>query len=55
MHKYLVKAVIIAAMGGTLALGGCASVEDVQKAQATANQALDAAHQAQQTADQARH
>lgn len=39
--------------GGMLVMGGCASVDDVKRAQATADQALDAAHQAQQSASTA--
>ena len=53
MQNSLIKAALVAAMGGTLLLGGCASVDDVKHAQATADQALDAAHHAQATADQA--
>jgi phage shock protein A len=42
-----------AVIGGTLLLGGCASVDDVKRAQATADQALEAAHNAQGAADRA--
>jgi outer membrane murein-binding lipoprotein Lpp len=61
MRKYFSKGVLVAAVGATLLLSGCATTEDVQKAQSTADQALSAAQQAQQsassaqqTADQAR-
>jgi outer membrane murein-binding lipoprotein Lpp len=53
MYGAFKKTTLIAALGGALALGGCASVDDVKHAQATADQALDAAHHAQSTADQA--
>jgi hypothetical protein len=53
MYRSFSKAALIVAMGGAMALGGCASVDDVKHAQATADQALDAAHHAQSTADQA--
>ncbi len=61
MRNLIVRSAWVAVVGGTLLLGGCASVDDVKRAQATADQALEAAHgaqaaadHAQQTADQAR-
>lgn len=45
---------ILAVLGVPLLLGGCASNEDLQKVQGTADQALSAAHDAQQTASAAR-
>jgi outer membrane murein-binding lipoprotein Lpp len=61
MRNLVTKSALVAVIGGTLLLAGCASVDDVKRAQATADQALDAAHnaqsaadRAQQTADQAR-
>jgi outer membrane murein-binding lipoprotein Lpp len=61
MRNLITKSAWVAVIGGTLLLAGCASVDDVKRAQATADQALEAAHgaqaaadHAQQTADQAR-
>jgi murein lipoprotein len=42
-----------ALLGAALTMGGCATVEDVKKAQATADQAMSAAQAAQQTANSA--
>ncbi len=47
------KSILMAMAGAAMLLGGCASVEDVHHAQATADEALASAHHAQQTADQA--
>lgn len=61
MRNLVTKSAWVAVIGGTLLLAGCVNVDDVRRAQATADQALDAAHNAQaaadhaqQTADQAR-
>ena len=43
----------MALMAGALVLGGCASQESVEKAQATANSAMTAAQGAQSAADAA--
>ncbi|MBL6853323.1 MAG: hypothetical protein ISS15_15475 [Alphaproteobacteria bacterium] len=53
MQNLITKSVSIAVVGGALLLGGCASEEDVHRAQATADQALEAAHGAQAAADHA--
>jgi hypothetical protein len=60
MLRILSKASMIGAVAGLLSLGACASQESVEKAQATADQALSqaqaagsAASQAQSTANQA--
>lgn len=60
MTSAIQKTIIISLAGAALMLGGCASVEEVHHAQATADhaqatadEALGAAHHAQQTADQA--
>lgn len=50
MHAVMRKVAFAALMGGSLALGGCATKEEVEHAQATADQALAAAQQAQSTA-----
>jgi PBP1b-binding outer membrane lipoprotein LpoB len=47
------KSIVMSMAGAAMLLGGCASQEDVRHAQATADDALAAAHHAQQTADQA--
>lgn len=54
MRNFFAKGACAAVLGGTLLLAGCVSPDDIKRAQATADQALDAAHHAQQTADQAR-
>jgi starvation-inducible outer membrane lipoprotein len=41
---------LVVATAGALMLSGCATVEDVKRAQATADTALSTAQQAQQTA-----
>ena len=53
MKSTIRKAIVMSLAGAALMLGGCASVDDVKHAQATADEALAAAHHAQQTADQA--
>jgi len=53
MYTVLRKLSLLSAVAGTLALGGCATEEEVQHAQATADQALSAAQQAQSTASAA--
>jgi outer membrane murein-binding lipoprotein Lpp len=45
---------ILTVLGMPLLLGGCASKDDLQKVQGTADQALSSAHDAQQTANSAR-
>jgi hypothetical protein len=53
MHRGL-KRIVVAGVGfAFLGLGGCASIEDVEHAQATADRALGMANQAQQTASNA--
>jgi len=47
------KSTLLAMAGAALLLGGCASIDDVKNAQATADRALSAAQNAQGTADQA--
>ena len=44
---------LILSVAAALCLSACASVEDVEKAQATADAGVAAAHQAQSTAQQA--
>ncbi|HUO87723.1 MAG TPA: Lpp/OprI family alanine-zipper lipoprotein [Rhizomicrobium sp.] len=51
--NFLSKATLLSMAGAALMLGGCASVDDVRRAQSTADQALSAAQHAQSTADQA--
>jgi F0F1-type ATP synthase epsilon subunit len=53
MHLFLKRTAFAGAVGALALLGGCASVDDVKHAQATADQALSAANQAQQTASAA--
>lgn len=50
MENILRKITLVSAMGTLIAMGGCASIEDVKRAQSTADQALSAAQQAQQGA-----
>ena len=50
MHTGLKTMAFAALAAGSLALGGCATKEEVEHAQATADQALAAAQQAQSTA-----
>ena len=51
--NFLSKASLLSMAGAALMLSGCASVDDVKRAQSTADQALAAAQHAQSTADQA--
>lgn len=51
--NYLSKSSLIVITATGLLLGGCATKEDVEHAQATADQALGTAQHAQGTADQA--
>ena len=53
MQNIFRKAGILIVVGTALAVSACASTDDVQKAQSTADQALTTAQQAQQTAQQA--
>lgn len=46
-------ALAVSLVGATFALSACASQQDVEKAQSTADQALSAAQHAQSTADEA--
>ena len=50
MHAVIRKVAFVALAAGSLALGGCATEDEVKHAQATADQALAAAQQAQSTA-----
>jgi nicotinic acid phosphoribosyltransferase len=50
---FLSKATLLSMAGAALMLSGCATVDDVKRAQATADQAMGAAQHAQSTADQA--
>ena len=50
---YKVARIVVPVLAAALVTVGCASVESVEKAQATANSAMSAAQQAQQTAQQA--
>lgn len=50
MHAVMRKVAFAALAASSLALGGCATKEEVEHAQATADQALAAAQQAQSTA-----
>ena len=54
MHRLLSIGTLSSIAAVALLAGGCASTEDVQKAQATADQALSAAQAAQREADQNR-
>lgn len=51
--SYLSKTSLIVVTATGLLLGGCATREDVERAQATADRALSTAQHAQGTADQA--
>jgi phage shock protein A len=51
MTNILKRIPLLAAGAGALALSACATVESVQHAQGTADQALSAAQAAQQTAN----
>lgn len=51
--SYLSKTSLVVVTATGLLLGGCASREDVERAQDTADRALAAAQHAQGTADQA--
>lgn len=53
MQSILSKGFLPLALGTALLLGGCATKDDVMKAQTTADQANAAAGRAQSTADQA--
>ena len=53
MQKLIRRTALLSLVAAPLLLSGCASTDDVQKAQATADQAMAAAQHAQQTADQA--
>ena len=53
MQGILSKSFLPLALGTALLLGGCATKDDVMKAQTTADQANSAAQRAQSTADQA--
>jgi murein lipoprotein len=53
MRLFLKRSAFAGAVSALAVLGGCASVDDVKHAQATADQALSAANQAQQTASAA--
>src|SRR5580658_8620601 len=53
MHSFARTVSSAALLGAALTMGGCATVEDVKKAQATADQAMSAAQAAQQTANSA--
>ena len=50
MYMVLRKVALLSTVAGTLVLGGCATEEEVQHAQATADQALSTAQGAQQSA-----
>jgi hypothetical protein len=53
MYKLFSRSSLFAVGTVALLLGGCATEEDVKKAQATADQAMSAAQQAQQAANAA--
>ena len=53
MNMIFNRSSLISLAGAALLLGGCASVDDVKHAQATADQAMSTAQHAQATADQA--
>lgn len=53
MRNLMSRAVLLGTLGATLAMGGCASIDDVKRAQATADQAVSSAQTAQNTATQA--
>ncbi len=55
MHRILSKGTVLSlAAVALMGAGGCATTEDVQHAQATADQALSAAQAAQRSSDQNR-
>ncbi len=51
MRQRVLRGMSVIALGGGLLLGGCATKEAVEHAQATADQALSQAQRAQSTAD----
>ena len=53
MTNILSKASLISMAAAAVLMGGCATKDDVEKAQTTADQAMAAAQHAQGTADQA--
>jgi hypothetical protein len=53
MYRLLSRSSLFAVSTVALLLGGCATEEEVKKAQATADQAMSAAQQAQQAANAA--
>ncbi len=53
MHPRILRSLSVIALGGGLLLGGCATTESVEHAQATADQALSTAQKAQSAADSA--
>lgn len=53
MHRIFNRGAVLSIAAVALLAGGCASTEDVQKAQSTADQALSTAQQAQQAAQAA--
>ncbi len=53
MRRIVMSTAFIGALGALTMMGGCASIDDVKKAQSTADQALSSANAAQQSANQA--
>jgi len=53
MHRGLKRIIVAGVACGFLGLGGCASIEDVERAQATADRAVATADRAMSTANQA--
>lgn len=53
MQKFFGRSSLLAVAAASLLVTGCASTDDVKKAQATADQALSTAQQAQSSAQQA--
>ena len=53
MFHFKAREIVMALGTAAVLLGGCASVDDVKKAQATADAAMSAAQQAEQTGQQA--
>jgi len=53
MRKIVTTSAFLGALGALTLLAGCASVDDVKRAQATADQGVSLANQAQQTASSA--
>jgi hypothetical protein len=51
--RFLSKSAFLSMAGAAILLGGCTTTADVQHAQSTADQALEAAQHAQHTADDA--